>query len=137
MEQVSVKLTVYFETPFWVGVYERRAEGKLEVSKITFGAEPKDYEVLDILLHKKLRFSSPVEDCGREKVKINPKRMKREIARQLQERGIGTKAQQVLKCQQQERKMRRKADMRRRREVEKEALFLRKQQQKKEKHRGR
>ena len=45
MDKVSVKLTVFFAEPFWIGVFERISEGKLSVCKITFGAEPKDYEV--------------------------------------------------------------------------------------------
>lgn len=43
-------LTVFFENPFWVGVYERVDGDRYEVCKITFGAEPKDYEVWDYLL---------------------------------------------------------------------------------------
>ncbi len=42
------KLTVYFEEPFWVGVFERIEDGKLSVAKVTFGAEPKDYECRNI-----------------------------------------------------------------------------------------
>ena len=34
-------LTVFFEDPFWVGVYERTDGGRYEACKITFGAEPK------------------------------------------------------------------------------------------------
>ena len=45
MDKVNGKLTVYFEEPFWVGVFERIDGGKLSVAKVTFGAEPKDYEV--------------------------------------------------------------------------------------------
>ena len=45
MDIVSGKLTVYFEEPFWVGVFERIESGKLSVAKVTFGAEPKDYEI--------------------------------------------------------------------------------------------
>lgn len=30
------KLTVYFEEPFWVGVFERYEGGKLSVCKVTF-----------------------------------------------------------------------------------------------------
>ena len=45
MDKASGKLTVYFEEPFWVGVFERIEDGKLSVAKVTFGAEPKDYEV--------------------------------------------------------------------------------------------
>lgn len=41
------KLTVLFEDPFWIGLYEREYNGRYEVCKITFGAEPKDYEVYD------------------------------------------------------------------------------------------
>lgn len=36
---VSGKLTVFFEDPFWVGVFERVSEGKLSACKVTFGAD--------------------------------------------------------------------------------------------------
>lgn len=54
------KLTVFFEEPFWVGVFERIENGKLSVSKVTFGAEPKDYEIYDFVLknYYRLKFSS-------------------------------------------------------------------------------
>ena len=45
MDKVSGRLTVFFEEPFWIGVFERISEGKLSVCKVTFGAEPKNYEV--------------------------------------------------------------------------------------------
>lgn len=45
MDKASGILTVHFEEPFWVGVFERRSKGKLAVCKVTFGSEPKDYEV--------------------------------------------------------------------------------------------
>ena len=41
----ELKLTVYFEDPFWVGVFERTQNGTLSVCKITFAAKPKDYAV--------------------------------------------------------------------------------------------
>lgn len=50
MNKVSDKLTVYFEEPFWVGVFEKVQGKKLSVSKVTFGTEPKDYEVYEFLL---------------------------------------------------------------------------------------
>ena len=43
MDEVTGKLTVFFEDPFWVGVFERIDHGRLSVSKVTFGAEPKEY----------------------------------------------------------------------------------------------
>ena len=49
MDKVSGKLTVDFEDPFWVGVFERIENGKLSVAKVTFGTEPKDYEVQEYI----------------------------------------------------------------------------------------
>ena len=89
-------LTILFENPFWIGLYERVYDNEYEVCKITFGAEPKDYEVYDFLLKNwhKLKFSPPVKTERIEEHKINPKRMQREINSQLENKGIGTKAQQ-------------------------------------------
>ena len=47
---METKLTVFFDDPFWVGVFERTDGGKLSVCKVTFGAEPKDYEVWEYVL---------------------------------------------------------------------------------------
>ena len=44
------KLTILFEDPFWIGIFEREDNGHYEICKITFGAEPKDYEVYDFIL---------------------------------------------------------------------------------------
>lgn len=44
MDRSYGQLTVYFEDPFWVGVFERITGGKLSVCKVTFGAEPKEYK---------------------------------------------------------------------------------------------
>ena len=42
---VESKLTIYFDEPFWVGVFEELDGGKLSVCKVTFGAEPTDAQV--------------------------------------------------------------------------------------------
>ena len=47
MDIDSTKLTVFFEAPFWIGVFERIERRKLSVCKVVFGAEPKDYQVWD------------------------------------------------------------------------------------------
>ncbi len=138
MDKVSGKLTVFFEEPFWVGVFECVLEGKLSVCKVTFGAEPKDYEIYDFVLKKyyQLRFSpivaTDVKETGR-----NPKRVQREVRKQIQNTGIGTKSQQALKLQQEQLKTERKTVSREQREAEKQRQFELKQQKRKEKHRGR
>ena len=138
MEEQSGKLTVFFEDPFWVGVFERTSDGKLSVCKVTFGAEPKDYEIYAFVLrnHGRLKFSPSVE-AEAKKTSHNPKRIQREIQRQVQNTGIGTKAQKALKLQQEQMKTERKTESRRRREEEKQLRFEQKQQKRKEKHRGR
>ena len=132
-------LTILFENPFWIGLFERIDGNKYEVCKITFGAEPKDYEVYDFLLKNwhKLKFSPPVKTEKIEERKINPKRMQREINSQLENKGIGTKARQALKLQHEQGKLERKVKSREQKEAEKERQFALRQEKKKEKHRGR
>lgn len=50
MDSNLTRLTVLFEAPFWVGIFERIEGNTLSVCKVTFGAEPKDYEVLAYVL---------------------------------------------------------------------------------------
>ncbi|MBE5968014.1 MAG: DUF2992 family protein [Lachnospiraceae bacterium] len=138
MDKVTSRLMVFFEAPFWVGVFERSVQGKLSAYKVTFGAEPKDYEVYDFILknYYELRFSPAVAAAVKEK-RINPKRMQREVRKQLQNRVISTKSQQALKLQQEQSKLERKTMNREKREIENQRQFELKQQRKKEKHRGR
>ena len=138
MDKVSGRLTVFFEESFWVGVFERISEGKLSVCKVTFGAEPKDYEIYDFVLknYYQLRFSpavaTDVKETGR-----SPKRVQREVRKQIQNTGIGTKSQQALKLQKEQMKTERKTVNREQREAEKQRQFELKQHKRKEKHRGR
>ena len=137
MGKVSGKLTVYFDEPFWVGVFERIEDDKLSAAKVTFGTEPKDYEVYEFVLkhYDSLQFSPAVATVVKE-VKRNPKRMQRDVKKQLQDTGIGTKSQQALKLQQEQNKQSRKVKSREQKLSEAERLFELKQQQKKDRHRG-
>lgn len=138
MEQAAVKLTVLFAEPFWIGLYEQECGGRYEAAKVVFGAEPRDAEVQAWLLQDayKLRFSPSLETEVQETRRINPKRMKRAAERQTEARGLGAKAQQALKLQQEQGKVERKIRNREEREQEQERLFLLRQQKRKEKHRG-
>lgn len=139
MNKVSGRLQVFYADPFWVGILERVSDGKLSVCKITFGAEPKDYEVQDYVLknYYNLRFSPSVATEKESKERINPKRLQREIRKQVDKAGIGTKSQQALKLQQEQGKIERKTRSREQREMEKQFQFALKQQKRKEKHKGR
>jgi len=139
MHKNESKLTIYFENPFWVGVFERIADGELEVCKITFGAEPKDCEVFDFFLmnYNKLRFSPPVKAYVTLEVKTNPKRIQREINKVLETQGVGTKSQQALKHQHEQASTERKQKAKQNREEQIRLKFELRQQKKREKHRGR
>ena len=103
MDSDLTRLTVFFEAPFWVGVFERFEGGTLSVCKVTFGAEPKDYDVFSYVLknYARLRFSPAVAAAVRQDA-ANPKRMQREIRRTSSGGGVGTKAQQALQLQREE-----------------------------------
>lgn len=137
--KAKAKLTVFFEDPFWVGVYEREAEGRYQVCKITFGAEPKDYEVWDYLLKNwsRLPFSRPSAAKAEAERRANPKHVQREIKRSLQRvHGVGTKAQQALAAEREQGKLERKTVSRAQREAEQALHFAKKQEKRKEKRRG-
>ena len=137
MEKITGKLTVFFDDPFWVGVFERIEENKLSVCRVVFGAEPKDYEVYDFILknYSNLKFSSSIE-VEVKKGNTNPKRLQREARKQSKQVGIGTKSQLALQQQREEMKLERKTKLRQRRELEKQRKFELKQEKRKQKHRG-
>jgi len=134
---MKASLTVFFEDPFWVGVMERIEDGKLSVCKVTFGAEPKDYDVWDYVLnyYYGLVFS-PVIEMEIRQVADNPKRRSRNARKHLENTGIGTKSQQALQRQREEMKTERRQISREEREAEAQRRFEMKQAKKKEKRRG-
>ena len=75
--------------------------------------------------------ATDVKETGR-----NPKRIRREVRKQVQNTGIGTKSQQALKLQQEQSKTEHKTMSREQREAEKQRQFELKQQKRKKKHRA-
>ena len=134
---MKTSLTVFFEDPFWVGIFERIDDGKLSVCKVTFGAEPKDHDVWEFVLQQydELVFSPAVEMKTR-KTPDNPKRRLRNVRKQTERSGIGTKSQQALQMQREEMKTERRQNSREQRDAEAQRRFEMKQMKKKEKRRG-
>ncbi len=137
MDKTNGMLTVFFDEPFWVGVFERSEKGKISAAKVTFGAEPKDSEVWDHVLkhYYKLKFS-PTVKAKNKQTADNPKRRQRNARKQLSTAGIGTKSQQALKLMQEQMKTERKQLTKEQREAEKQRQFELKQQKRREKHKG-
>ena len=134
---MKTSLTVFFEDPFWVGVFERLDDGKLSVCKVTFGAEPKDYDVWEFVLrhYDELVFSPAVETEMRQ-IADNPKRRLRNVRKQTERSGIGTKSQQALQMQREEMKKEHRQNSREQRDADAQRRFDMKQMKKKEKRRG-
>lgn len=138
MDRGKAGLTVFFEGPFWVGVFERVEDGRLSVCRVVFGSEPRDYEVWEFILknYYSLKFS-PAAPVAVKDGRVNPKRRQREAGRQTMQAGIGTRSRQALQLQREERKTERRQADREQKEAEKQRMFELKQQKRKEKHRGR
>ena len=123
------RLTILFDDPFWIGLYEREDDTEYSVCRIVFGAEPRDQAVYAYLLEH----WPGTEHLPPPK---SPKRRQREARRMTQAAGIGTKAQQALKLQQEQGKQARLARTRQQREAEEARKFQLRQARRKEKHRG-
>ena len=131
-------LTVYFEGPFWVGLFERWEGEHDSVSKLTFGPEPRDAEVWERVLREfdRLPFSPGVPSVRREEPG-NPKRARRGARRQMEAvPRTGTKAQQALALQREEGKLARRERTRAEREVAEAERFRQRQEKRREKRRG-
>ena len=130
-------LTVCFQEPFWVGLYQRDGGDGCELCRIVFGGEPGDGEVYAWLLElwRGLVFG-PVEGEWVKKEPANPKRRQREIHRAVRPAGVGTRAQEALKRQQAQGKEARKRLGRAEREAERERRFVLRQEKRRKKHSG-
>ena len=131
-------LTVYFEDPFWVGVFERDDETGYCVSRVVFGPEPTNAELCEYIKREyiNLDFGKKIEDQIKIVRKKNFKRMQREVRKEIYEEGIGTKAQQALKLQMELNGKERQINSREEQREEEALKFKLKQEKKKEKHRG-
>jgi hypothetical protein len=133
-----VLLTLYFDSPFWVGVFEHSENGKIETCRVVFGREPKDYEVYEFILkhYYELRFSKPIEAKKQGFKRINPKRMHRKISKEMRKNGVSTKAQEAMRIEREARKVERKHISHEQKEEYKKAQFKLKQAKKKDKKKG-
>ena len=138
MERNENRLTVFFEDPFWVGVFEQVTDDGLSACKVTFGAEPRDCEVWDFILREyaHLKFSPTVE-AGKNTSDLTRKKLQKLARREARKTGVGPKSQQALQLQREQQKAEHKQLGHEQREAEKRRLFERKRQKRKEKHKGR
>jgi hypothetical protein len=134
----GIRLTVFFEDPFWVGVFEKVEDHQLYVCKYVFGAEPKEYQVYELILTKlnSLYFSRGIFTEFKPEKEVNPKRMQRQISNSIKSRGPGEKAFMAMKYEHELLKNERRKIKKVLEETENTEKFVKKQLRKKEKHRG-
>lgn len=139
METAKAKLTVLFDTPFWVALFERETNGTYEVCRVVFSPEPRDQEVYSYILshYSRLEFSPAIQTETAPDREINPKRAQRLARKQTLPAAIGTKAQQALQLQREQAKTARRALTREQRDMEEARRYRLRQEKRKEKHRGR
>lgn len=136
----QIKLTVLFNDPFWIGIFELVDNNEYKVCKVTFGAEPREDETYEFILKKfySLNFSSPILSSGNKltEKRQNPKRLQRMIKKETEAKGIGTKAQIAMQLQHEQCKIERKKKSKEQKEQEEQRKFDLKQKKKLEKHKG-
>ena len=136
-----MSLTIYHDAQFWVGIIEVVEDGKLRAFRYVFGTEPKDTEILDFIYYKLLNIINQSVHSGldvkrKSNKKINPKRLQRQVAKEINKLGISTKAQEAMKQEYEEKKKSKKKRAKQYREELKEQKYLIKKQKAKAKHKG-
>ncbi|GKU27607.1 YjdF family protein [Clostridium folliculivorans] len=135
-----IKLTILFNDPFWIGIFEVMDDYELKVCKVTFGAEPRDQEVYEFILMNfyRLDFSGSVKLEKKDLAikKQNPKRLQRSIRKEISAKEVGTKAQIAMKLQHDQLKLKRKSKTKEQKLQEEERKFSIKQRKKLDKHKG-
>lgn len=138
MENLNLNLSVFFEEPFWIAVYEINENGNYKVCKIIFGSEPKDYDVYNYILNNwyNLKFKLSLKTNKIKDIKVNPKRMQRKINKQISKIGTSTKAQEAISMQKEIFKQEHKQIIKKEKQRINEIKFKLKQEKKKQKHKG-
>jgi hypothetical protein len=134
-----IELTVFFEDPFWVAVFERRNQNHYEVARHVFGAEPTGPEVYQFVLQSffKLGFSSPVRlALAPVEPRVNPKRRQREARREMAQQRTCTRAQETLQQQWETHKQIQQGVSRQAHEEEVRRKYALRQLKRKQKHLG-
>ena len=136
-----MKVTVYHDGQFWVGIVEVVEDGKVRAGRHVFGVKPQDSEILEfvnrIILKLTESLSQDVFVIPPARVKVNPKRLARQASRELRNKSISTAAQDAIKLEYESRKKERQMRSRQSQEEQKERRREIARLKAKEKHRGR
>jgi hypothetical protein len=132
------KLTVYFDPPFWVGIFEKIENDQCQVARQVFGAEPTAPELIRFALenYTSLKFSQPALMDPEKNKPGNYKRRMREIRAQMQTPERSTKAQQIIRQEYEITADKRKSENRENCLEEQNRKYLLRKARRDEKHHG-
>lgn len=137
----TIKATIFFEKRFWVGTFERTDKEGYAVARHIFGGEPSDPEIYDFVLnhYHELKFGES-KNINIEIHRMNPKRVQREVRREMEKMKETTKpstlAQEYMREEIEKNKKEKKKLGSAEKQARKEAQFSLKQEKRKEKRRG-
>src|SRR5579859_8124629 len=98
-----MRLTVLFDSPYWIGLLEMERDGCLYAARHIFGSEPSNQEVYEFvqrdLLALQTRMTVGILTALPPDRPKNPKRMQREVRRQIAAVGISSKAHEAMRVQ--------------------------------------
>lgn len=137
MNKVTGSFTVYFDAPFWVGIFTREQEGILQSARIIFGSEPTAVEIRDFILehHDELQFSPGIPVFTEER-KSKPKKCLKRIEKELKKEIPEKKSHLALKQEKERKKQEKKAERKKTKDRERKERHEEKRLRRKEKHRG-
>lgn len=138
---IHIKAAVFFDKQYWVAVFERTDKKGYALARHIFGAEPTDTEVYEFVLthYQRLKFGEPKEFTLEIK-RMNPKRVQREVRREMARMKETTKpstfAQNYMREELEKKKLQKKQHSRAEKQTRKDQQFAIRQRKKKERQKG-
>lgn len=139
---VTIKVLIYLEKTYWVGLFERVDKAGYSAAKHVFGKDPSNPEIYEFVLkhYHELNFGE-FKNFELKIKRKNPKRIQREVRREMEKIKETTRPStyslDYIKEQQQKYKAERKILTSSEKRERKEKQFILKQVKKKEKKKGR
>lgn len=138
----TIKATIFFEKHFWVGTFERTDKDGYTLARHIFGAEPSDPEIYEFVLnhYHELKFGELKGEISIQIQRMNPKRVQREVRREMERIKQTTKpstfAQDYMREEVEKRKKQKKSISSAEKQTYKDQQFALSQEKRKKKHRG-
>jgi len=99
-----MRLTILFDPPYWIGLLEAESDGLLYAARYIFGAEASDPEVYAFVQHdllplmRTMTVGLPIDSAPKPH-HINPKRLQRDLRREVLRTDVPSKAHEAMRLQ--------------------------------------